>query len=174
MGRSFGQTVQSVRESKGLSIADAARKAGWPWPRWKRIEEDEPKRQDGSYPQLRRDTVLKIAQALSWNEQEALSAAGYIPEKENSPGRDTKNTSASTIQESPTDYTYELTDQEHDELVSSVEGVPPALRPSVIATIKALTRAVSEGVQPTTIGRGKGARNVVDPATGEQIESIEE
>lgn len=164
MKQTFGQAVQAQRERIGWSIARAADQAGWKWPRWQRIEQDEPKRHDGSPPQLRRETVLKVALAISWAPEDALIAAGYTPNVNQD------NSDPNVVR----DLTYELTDHEHDELVSSVAGVPPDLRPSVIATIKALTKAVRDGMEPTTLGRGKGARNIVDPATGEKIEQIEE
>lgn len=77
----FGDRVREQRERNGWTVAQCAEKAGWPWPRWKRIEEDEPKRQNGEPPQLRRETVEKIAEVLRWNKEDALQAAGYLPDE---------------------------------------------------------------------------------------------
>ena len=128
MKMTFGQAVQEQRERIGWSIARAADQAGWKWPRWQRIEQDEPKRHDGSPPQLRRETVLKVAQALSWNPEDALNAAGYA------------TTSLTETSEGEGDsLTYDPSDADEDGVVLRFyHGINPILRPKALAILKTL------------------------------------
>ena len=79
MDDSFGAWVKKTRERRGLTIAACAAKAQISWPRWKRIEQEEPARADGLPPQLRRKTVEAVAAALGVPTGEALQQAGYSP-----------------------------------------------------------------------------------------------
>lgn len=73
----FGEWVRETREQRRMSIAECARAAHISWPRWKNIEEDEPRRQDGTIPQRRKEVVQMVARVLGAREDEALHAAGY-------------------------------------------------------------------------------------------------
>ena len=70
----------------------------------------------------------------------------------------------------PSDFTYEVTDREMDELTSSIAGVPPEVRPVALAAFKAIAKSLAENKEPRTYGQGKGARTVIDP----DIDGIEE
>lgn len=82
MAKTFGEWVRETRERRRMSISECATAAKISWPRWQKIEEDEPRRQDGSVPQRRREVVQMVARALGARESEALQAAGYSVESE--------------------------------------------------------------------------------------------
>ena len=73
----FGEWVKNTRETRGWTITRCAERANMKWQAWQRLENDEPRRRDGSSPQPRRETVEKIAAALDVPMSEALQAAGY-------------------------------------------------------------------------------------------------
>ncbi len=68
---SFAQWVKDTRERQQLSIVECATRAGVSHPAWIEYENTTKGRQP------RRDTVLKIAEALAVKEEEALESAGF-------------------------------------------------------------------------------------------------
>lgn len=77
MDRSFGSWMRVAREKQGLTIQQCAQQAGVTWQIWQRMERGERTRSDGSPSRPRRETVLKIADALQESHESALQAAGY-------------------------------------------------------------------------------------------------
>ena len=75
----FGEWVRTTRETKRFGVMDCARRAEMAHSQWIRLEQDEPKRADGSVPQPTRKTVSKVALALDIGNGDALLAAGYAP-----------------------------------------------------------------------------------------------
>lgn len=70
--KDFGSWVKSTREAIGISQAGAARRAEIDRQQWYRIE--------AGKSGTKRETAIRIAQALSADTDEALRLAGYAPE----------------------------------------------------------------------------------------------
>lgn len=78
----FGEWTRQKRGEHDLTIAECAERAGMKWQQWSRMENDEPRRRDGSPPQPTRKTVEAVAHALALPPSQALLAAGYTPSAE--------------------------------------------------------------------------------------------
>jgi transcriptional regulator with XRE-family HTH domain len=76
--QTFGQWIRARRQTRGWTITRCAERADMKWQAWQRLENDEPRRRDGSLPQPTRRTVERIAHALDVPRAEALRAAGYL------------------------------------------------------------------------------------------------
>lgn len=68
---SFAQWVKDTRERQNLTIVECATRAGVSHPTWIEYENLTKNKQP------RRDTVIKIAEALRVSDNDALQAAGY-------------------------------------------------------------------------------------------------
>ena len=77
----FGQWMRETREAKRLGVVDCARRAKMVHSQWVKLENDEPRRSDGTAPQPRRVTVERVALALDVRVDEALRRAGYLPDE---------------------------------------------------------------------------------------------
>lgn len=78
MPQTFGQWMRAQRQMRGWTITRCAERAEMKWQSWQRLENDDPKRRDGSPSQPTRHTVERVARALDVPEAEAMHAAGYL------------------------------------------------------------------------------------------------
>ncbi len=69
----FGEWIQQQRLAAVLTQEQAASRAGWNYRQWSRYERG---------GKARKVTVIKIAEALNLNPQEALMRAGFVQESE--------------------------------------------------------------------------------------------
>lgn len=80
MTKTFGDQLQDQLNAKKMRAAELARRSGVTKQGIGRLLNNTPHSITGAPPQPERETVEKIADALGWDLNEALLAAGYAPE----------------------------------------------------------------------------------------------
>lgn len=78
MIQTFGQWIKAERELRGWTITRCAERAGISWQAWQAMENDEPRRADGSPRQPQRKTVENIAAVFGVPAEIPLRVAGFL------------------------------------------------------------------------------------------------
>jgi len=79
MSTTFGERLKEKLEEAGLTAAELARRSGVTKQNIGRILNNTPHSITGALPRVEPGTVLKLAQPLGWDVNDALLAAGHAP-----------------------------------------------------------------------------------------------